>query len=161
MWAYEKIKDVIFYASTMSNRFSNNDTLNSINFNLQELAQLTVTSSHYSASRSRADQNRSSTPNNVAKANKNHSKNSGSSSNEKHKSNSSTVSSPMRTKSPEICQPGNTLLWDLLQDDKIVSQVELTATHSLFSTIFFYNFRSYSFDRAFSAKHLPMRLRRH
>lgn len=31
----------------------------------------------------------------------------------------------MRTKSPEICQPGNTLLWDLLQDDKIVSQVKL------------------------------------
>lgn len=25
-------------------------------------------------------------------------------------------------KADNVCQPGNTLLWDLLQDDKIVSQ---------------------------------------
>lgn len=89
----------------------------------EELAQLTATSSHYSSSpRNRIDRNRS-TPNNVQKPHKNHVKNSGSSSNEKNKSNSSNVSSPMRTRSPDICQPGNTLLWDLLQDDKIVSHI--------------------------------------
>lgn len=49
-----------------------------------------------------------------------------SSSNEKNKSSSScasitanTSANALRTKSPDICQPGNTLLWDLLQDDKI------------------------------------------
>lgn len=90
----------------------------------EELAQLTATSSHYSSSpRNRVDNNRSNTPNNVQKSQKNHVKNSGSSSNEKNKSNSSNVSSPMRARSPEICQPGNTLLWDLLQDDKIVSHI--------------------------------------
>lgn len=90
----------------------------------EELAQLTASSSHYASQRNRIDQNRSSTPNNVQKSHKNHVKNSGSSSNEKNKSNSSNVSSPMRARSPDICQPGNTLLWDLLQDDKIVSHIE-------------------------------------
>ena len=89
----------------------------------EELAQLTASSSHYSSPRNRVDHNRSSTPNNVQKSHKNHVKNSGSSSNEKNKSNSSNVSSPMRARSPDICQPGNTLLWDLLQDDKIVSHI--------------------------------------
>lgn len=91
----------------------------------EELAQLTASSSHYSSPRNRIDHNRSSTPNNVAKPIKNHVKNSGSSSNEKNKSNSSNVSSPMRPRSPDICQPGNTLLWDLLQDDKIVSHIKI------------------------------------
>lgn len=94
----------------------------------EELAQLTATSSHYSSSpRNRIDRNRSSTPNN--KVHKNHVKNSGSSSNnEKNKSNSSNVSSPMRARSPDVCQPGNTLLWDLLQDDKIVSHISKLET---------------------------------
>lgn len=93
----------------------------------EELAQLTATSSHYSTSprnRIESQHNRSSTPNNLQKSHKNHVKNSGSSGNEKNKSNSSNVSSPMRTRSPDVCQPGNTLLWDLLQDDKIVSHIE-------------------------------------
>lgn len=91
----------------------------------EELAQLTAASSHYSSSpRNRIDQNRSSTPNNIQKSHKNHVKTSGSSGNEKNKSNSSNVSSPMRARSPDICQPGNTLLWDLLQDDKIVSHIK-------------------------------------
>lgn len=92
----------------------------------EELAQLTATSSHYSTSprnRIEVQHNRSSTPNNLQKSHKNHVKNSGSSGNEKNKSNSSNVSSPMRTRSPDVCQPGNTLLWDLLQDDKIVSHI--------------------------------------
>lgn len=55
--------------------------------------------------------NRSSTPDNVKKMVE-------SSSNEKNKSSSSS-NAAQRTKSPDICQPGNTLLWDLLQDDKI------------------------------------------
>lgn len=98
----------------------------------EELAQLTATSSHYSSSpRNRIELNRSSTPNNVQKTHKNNhvNKNSGngSSSNEKNKSNSSNVSSPMRARSPDVCQPGNTLLWDLLQDDKIVSHIEFLA----------------------------------
>lgn len=63
-------------------------------------------------------ENRSSTPDNAHKVAKQMSESSG----EKNKSsgNSSTQSSSLRTKSPDICQPGNTLLWDLLQDDKIV-----------------------------------------
>lgn len=88
----------------------------------EELAQLTATSSHFASQRSRIDHNRSSTPNNLQKTHKNHVKNSGSS-NEKNKSTSSNVSSPMRARSPDVCQPGNTLLWDLLQDDKIVSHI--------------------------------------
>ena len=58
-------------------------------------------------------ENRSSTPD----------KKSESCSNEKNKSGSSNASAAavLRTKSPDVCQPGNTLLWDLLQDDKIVS----------------------------------------
>lgn len=88
----------------------------------EELAQLTATSSHYST-QNRIDHNRSNTPNNLQKVQKNHVKNSGSSGNEKNKSNSSNVSSPMRARSPDVCQPGNTLLWDLLQDDKIVSHI--------------------------------------
>jgi ubiquitin carboxyl-terminal hydrolase 34 len=62
--------------------------------------------------------NRSSTPDNTAS-----SKKTDSSSNEKNKSSSSGASASaaaVRTKSPD--QPGNTLLWDLLQDDKIVSK---------------------------------------
>lgn len=90
----------------------------------EELAQLTATSSHYSSSpRNRIDLNRSNTPNNIQKSHKNHVKTSGSSGNEKNRSNSSNVSSPMRARSPDVCQPGNTLLWDLLQDDKIVSHI--------------------------------------
>lgn len=100
----------------------------------EELAQLTATSSHYSSSpRHRIDRNRSNTPNNLQKQHKNHVKNSGSSSNEKNKSNSSNVSSPMRTRSPDICQPGNTLLWDLLQDDKIVSHIKVIDLFFLFN----------------------------
>lgn len=57
--------------------------------------------------------NRSSTPDNIGNKKINES-----SSNEKNKSSSSSASA-LRTKSPDICQPGNTLLWDLLQDDKI------------------------------------------
>lgn len=110
----------------------------------EELAQLTATSSHYSSSpRNRIDHNRSSTPNNVQKSHKNHVKNSGSSSNEKNKSNSSNVSSPMRARSPDVCQPGNTLLWDLLQDDKIVSHIKIFKLGSLvLETKIFSHFRA-------------------
>lgn len=80
----------------------------------EELSALNTTKPNQCFSFSR--EGRSSTPDN--KPNKQISESSG----EKNKSsgNSSTQSS-MRTKSPDICQPGNTLLWDLLQDDKIVS----------------------------------------
>jgi ubiquitin carboxyl-terminal hydrolase 34 len=66
-----------------------------------------------------ARENRSNTPDNAPKAKHMSSESSG----EKNKSsgNSSSQSSSMCTKSPDVCQPGNTLLWDLLQDDKIVS----------------------------------------
>lgn len=65
-----------------------------------------------------------STPeNNAAGGHKKQTTTTESSSNEKNKSSSSCASAvALRTKSPDICQPGNTLLWDLLQDDKIVSK---------------------------------------
>jgi ubiquitin carboxyl-terminal hydrolase 34 len=87
----------------------------------EELAQLTA-SAHcmpqFSLPRPRSNINRSSTPSNGKKSHKN---SSGGSSNEKVKSNSSNVSSSPLRSPPEICQPGSTLLWDLLQDEKIVS----------------------------------------
>lgn len=87
----------------------------------EELAQLAATAHCFPSPRTRIEANRASTPNNIQKSIKSHAKQSGS--NEKNKSNSSNVSSPMRPRSPDICQPGNTLLWDLLQDDKIVSHI--------------------------------------
>lgn len=122
----------------------------------EELAQLTATSSHYSSPRNRIDHNRSSTPNNIQKSHKNHVKNSGSSGNEKNKSNSSNVSSPMRARSPDVCQPGNTLLWDLLQDDKIVSHI-LTNFNFLYPI----QIKLFSnFHRDFSAKLSPLKRRK-
>lgn len=96
----------------------------------EEMAQLAA-SAHcipqFSSPRSRPDVNRSSTPNNVQKAAmKNHMK---LLNNDKIKLHSTNLSSPIRSRSPDICQPGSTLLWDLLQDDKIVSHI----------TIFFLN----------------------
>lgn len=83
----------------------------------EELRELTTKPAQcFSFSR----ENRSSTPDNSHKTSKHLS---GESSGEKNKSsgNSSSQSISLRIKSPDICQPGNTLLWDLLQDDKIVS----------------------------------------
>lgn len=113
----------------------------------EELAQLAASSPHclpqFSLPRSRADINRSSTPPTAKKLNKEHNKSTSSSgSGDKMlKASGSGMITSSPQKSSDICQPGSTLLWDLLQDDKIgfLGEPLATETEKALSTLICYH----------------------